>query len=399
MPHSEHTARKTLQICLVSSQLQPNVIPWLELKPDATLLLASEAVESEARQLLKIAHGSGLSAQRHPTAVPTDSYAGLREYFLDVATSLPRDCDISINLTGGTKLMTLAAADVLADEGYRFFYTDTQNQRIEFLNLSNTGSTQPHRVFSTPMKLDQMIACGMAEISTTGSKDPQDRQKLLARKSLTENFTRGAINNRHCMSDLNRRISMQVFTNNGQSLKQNTLKLNQTEERAFRNIFDNAQHSGAMQYSTDTATIHFRDAEEARWLNGLWLEEFVWWQMQAAELQHYEQGVQLQWELPNYRAKQALANEIDVIAAQNNRLCIVECKTGKLEEEGKQDILHKLTSVTTQLAGPFGIALLASLHAPSDSLADRAHHSNVAIVCGQHLLNIKRIFTDWKELH
>ena len=101
----------TLHICLVSNQLQPSVIAWRELKPERTLLLASGKVEAEAMQLMQIARDMGLKAERYAEAIPTDSYAHLREYFLELATELPTDTDIFVNLTGGCLLYTSDAAD------------------------------------------------------------------------------------------------------------------------------------------------------------------------------------------------------------------------------------------------------------------------------------------------
>ena len=391
--------RNTLHICLVSRQLQPNVIPWLELKPERTLLLASDSVDAEATQLLKIARDLGLKAERYPDVVPTDSYAHLRDFFLDLATELPTETDIYVNLTGGTKLMTLAAADVLADEGYQFFYTDTNNRQIEFLNLNNASNTPPPQAFSGSLDIKQLISCGVASIRSTGTTDPQRKQQLLDRKRLIDGFTRVAVNNASSISKLNGQIAKHILSENGQILRQPNLRLDQKQENVFRAVFTDAHNSNLMQYDSDTATVHLRSAEEARWLHGIWLEEFVWWQMRATGLKQYDTGVELQWRLPDHKARQLPANEIDAIAAYDNRLCIVECKTAKLEHVGKQDVIHKLSRLSSQLSGPFGKAMLVSLHAPSDSFADRARHSNVTIVCGQQLLNVKQTFSDWMHHH
>ena len=385
----------TLHICLVSNQLQPSVIAWRELKPERTLLLASGKVEAEAMQLMQIARDMGLKAERYAEAIPTDSYAHLREYFLELATELPTDTDIFVNLTGGTKLMTLAAADVLADEGYQFFYTDTDNRQIEFLNLDGTGSTLPPRAFSAPLDSKQLISCGMASIRHTGTTDPRHKQRLIDKKTLIENFARTAINNVSSISKLNWYMAKHILTENGQALKQSSLQLDQTLENAFRKVLTDANDSNLLHYNVDTATVHFRSVDDARWLHGLWLEEFVWWQMRNAGLKHYDTGVELQWQMPDHKARQLPANEIDAIASHDNRLCIVECKTGKLEHEGRQDVIHKLSRLSAQLAGPFGKAILVSLHVPGSSIADRARHSNIAIVCGQQLLNLKQSFRDW----
>ena len=291
--------------------------------------------------------------------------------------------------------MTLAAADILADEGYQFFYTDTDNRKIEFLNLNGAAGIKPPWAFSTSLDCKQLISCGMARVRATGTTDPQHRQRLLDRKPMIEGFTRTAINNASSISELNRQMNKYILTENGQALRQSRLQLDQTLEQAFRTVLTDADDSNLLRYDADTATIHFSSAEEARWLHGVWLEEFVWWQMRGAGLKQYDTGVELQWQMPNHKAKELPANEIDVIAAHGNRLCIVECKTGKLEHEGRQDLIHKLSRLSSQLAGPFGKAMLVSLHPPGRGIADRARHSNITIVCGQQLLNLQQSFRDW----
>lgn len=385
---------ETVHICLVSRQLQPNVIPWIELQPDRVLLLVSKEFNAEAEQLKKIAHDLQIKAAiyRHP--IPAADYRILREYFLELATELAPDAAFCINLTGGTKLMALAAAEVLAGEGYQFIYTDTQNRQIEYLNLNrDTAALDPH-LFNESMKITELMACGMARVINTGTSDDKRRQQLIEREDFTEQFTRVALKNRKAVGTLNWKIGDSVLSSDGRTLKSTTLHLDSELEHAFSKVLNVANSQNLIQFDAGSAILHFRTVEEARWLNGVWLEEYVWLQLRAAGLKQYDTSVELQWLLPENSSK-APANELDVIAAFDNKLWIIECKSGKLRSAEKQAVFHKLSQLSSQLAGPFGGAILASLHAPDANIASRATHSNVEIIHGQELLQLKSKFTEW----
>ena len=158
-------------LCLVSNQPVPSLTPLIDPKlgiTHATLVAAPD--RKQHAEWLKIAlalHGiaSNLILLRDGYHLPR-----LREDFTAIAARFPTGA--TVNLTGGTKLMTLAAWDAFMRPQDRLYYVHIGHDRIDWLHPAGQA-TQP---ISDRVKLEVYLAAYGLELLPPG---PQ-RQAIAA---------------------------------------------------------------------------------------------------------------------------------------------------------------------------------------------------------------------------
>jgi hypothetical protein len=130
-----------------------------------------------------------------------------------------------------------------------------------------------------------------------------------------------------------------------------------------------------------------------RYLNGFWLEEYVWLVAQDSSLDDVQVGVKVEWQFP--QPSTAPHNEFDMLAVYRNRLLVVECKTS-FSSNIKQDIITKLDSLGRNAGGLFGHTLLCSAQSLDDAVKNRALAQKVAVIDGNKLPSLRQTIMAWK---
>ena len=140
MPETFSRTTPQVHVCLVSDQAAPNLLPALDpsLKPREVVLLVSGKMQARAEALATVLHEAGVAT----TAVALNDehdYARLETAMLEVATE--RDGQsIALNVTGGTKLMALAAQAVAVAAHWAVFYVDADTDEVIWLAPPRTVS-------------------------------------------------------------------------------------------------------------------------------------------------------------------------------------------------------------------------------------------------------------------
>ena len=129
-------------IQLVSEQTLQNLLPALALRPGRIIQVKSSdpRFQETPRHFVDACKVAGLAATEFPSAqtIPHDS-PDIQETMqcLDAIVARYGKADLALNLTGGTKLMSIGAYRVAAGHGIPSLYTDTRNRR-EFVD-AKTG--------------------------------------------------------------------------------------------------------------------------------------------------------------------------------------------------------------------------------------------------------------------
>ena len=129
-------------IQLVSEQTLQNLLPALALRPGRIIQVKSSDPRflQTPRHFVDACKVAGLDATDFPLAetIPHDS-PDIQETMQCLEAIIARygKADLALNLTGGTKLMSIGAYRVAAAHGIPSLYTDTQNRR-EFVD-AQTG--------------------------------------------------------------------------------------------------------------------------------------------------------------------------------------------------------------------------------------------------------------------
>ena len=140
-------------LCLVSNQPVPSLTPLIDPKlgvTHATLVAAPDRkLHAEWLKTALVRHGIGseLILLRDGYHLPR-----LREDFAAIAARFPTGA--TVNLTGGTKLMTLAAWDAFTRPQDRLYYVHIGHDRIDWLHPAG----QAAHPISDRVKLDVYLA-------------------------------------------------------------------------------------------------------------------------------------------------------------------------------------------------------------------------------------------------
>jgi hypothetical protein len=150
-------------LCLVSNQPVPSLTPLIDPKlglTHATLIVAPDRVmHAQWLQTALAHHGikTCLSLLR-------DGYSlsNLRNDFTSIAAHYPAGA--TVNLTGGTKLMTLAAWEAFSRPQDRLYYVHIGHDRIDWLHPIG----QPSHLIADRVKLDVYLIAHGLELLGTG---------------------------------------------------------------------------------------------------------------------------------------------------------------------------------------------------------------------------------------
>ena len=141
-----------IQIMLVSEQAAPNLLAALDprMKPKEAVLLVSQKMMSRADALQSVLQEAGIKTSR--IALPDEhNLATLENTLMDVASQREGQ-SIALNLTGGTKLMALAAQTVAQLAQWPVFYVDVDTDQIIWLD-----KTQPAQALTQQLRINHYL--------------------------------------------------------------------------------------------------------------------------------------------------------------------------------------------------------------------------------------------------
>lgn len=256
--------------------------------------------------------------------------------------------NIILNLTGGTKIMSLSAHAFFTE-----YYPDkteevynTQNHKINF--LLNTEKDEKN--YSRELTLKEYLTCyGLEYKESTLSNIPYDTAKKLF----------------HLFTDFDNidqyKDIISYFRNNR---GKNKIKIEDDIKPFFEKI----------EYKPD----EYLSKEEIKYFSGDWFEEYIYYSIKDElnlDDEQIKTGVTVKVTLNNsdyaIRLKETLLkltgkedpdvnknyvnNEIDVMFVYKNKLYIVECKTNIFIDGTKKDILNETIYKSDSIKTRFGL--------------------------------------------
>lgn len=154
--------------------------------------------------------------------------------------------------------------------------------------------------------------------------------------------------------------------------------------------------AGLLTFSGDQ--LQFADERSRAFVNGVWLEEFVFSEInklrnKLPEIQDVARSVEVQWNF----GKSKVSNELDVVFLANNQLYIIECKTRNFSEQPKNstNTLYKLDALVTKIGGQTAKGMVASYGQFNDYNKERAALMDLKLCEGENLLEVGLYVTDW----
>lgn len=135
----------TTHLCLVSAQTTPNLLPVLDetWRPKKVVLACSAPMQHAALALRSAIQAKAAGMVVETLDLPNAyDYTALSDTFLSYLAE-HADENIALNVTGGTKLMAVAAQEVFRSAGKPVFYVNVETDSV--LVIGDQATSQPLR--------------------------------------------------------------------------------------------------------------------------------------------------------------------------------------------------------------------------------------------------------------
>lgn len=381
----------TTHLCLVSAQATPNLLPLLDeaWRPSRVVLACSAQMKDAAQALRAVIQtkGGGITIEMLHLQDAYD-YDKLTDDFLNYL-SVHENEDVALNVTGGTKLMAVAAQEVFSKLGKAVFYVNVETDEI--LTLGQKSSSQPLR---TKLKVHEMLTAHGYTVTTQVAPQTSGALRDLTARLIDHVASAGrALGTFNALARIARDHYLRV-----------ELNPNQQDSRALNDIVALFEEAGLLK--TQGNTLVFKNEEARFFANGGWLEAHVFEVLQSLRSQHdglsdVALGVRVGFAGSAGRNQNNDKNEIDVAFLYRNTLHLIECKTANLAQVGTgednkaTEALYKMESLL-KLGGLRTKGMVVDYRgefAKSEANQKRAKEAHIAIVSGSKLKDLRGAIT------
>ncbi|SQH97114.1 Card1-like endonuclease domain-containing protein [Haemophilus haemolyticus] len=372
-----------IHVCLVSAQAAPNLLPILdnEFKPKKAVFVVStkNEIKEKANALQQVFKQNRVDVEILELSNEFDFQSMEAELF-DLLSKYEKE-DIALNVTGGTKLMAIAAQNVFSGEK-PIFYINTDKEEIIFISKENDQYI-PSLKLHTKTLINTYLSS--YNVSILKNKDDFNFHKLGV---FTERFAMKPANYKYIISQLNS-LSLNADNKN--------LEANFSDySYDLKLILEDLSDAGLIEIKGDI--VDFKNEATRSFLNGNWLEYFTY--KQASSIPDV---IDVDWNVEVVNSKYeknkiGVNNELDVVFMARNKCHIIECKTVNFEnEENKaklQGYLDKLKSLK-DYAGSLTKVCLVSFYPIPDTTKSRAEKDNIEIIDDYRIKNLKERIQNW----
>lgn len=370
-------------VCLVSAQATPNLTPALdeELKPRRMVLVTSPDMQHQAAALTAVVKRRGIAVERLDIADAYD-YAGIEDALLGWLAAHEGD-NVALNVTGGTKLMAMAAQSVFAGNGKPIFYVNAESDDVIFLGRRDLA----HRLDARVKLRDYLEAHGYRLAASPTRPDIRADLRNLADRLIDRVESAGG-----ALGQLN---WLAQEAKNG--LRSPPLTDGQRDSVALCAVIELFAEAKVLKSIDDR--LVFADEAARTFANGGWLEFHM--HRTLADLAPTEKitdhALNLEVVAPDGKTR----NELDAAFLHRNRLHIVETKASNLAVAGSSgdgkatEAIYKLETLL-KLGGLRTRAMLVDYRGKL-SAADkaRAAASHIRVVSGGQLKQVKGELRNW----
>jgi len=366
------------QILLVSAQAAPNLLAALDpdLKPRRAILLVSRKMTAPGQALHAVLTEAGVQAQIEALDDEHD-YQQLENTLLRLAEQYS-DEPIALNLTGGTKLMALAAQSVAQAYNWPSFYVDIDTDEVIWLGPENR-----RKPLASPLRLRHYLRSYGFTIEGGIEKPQLDAR----RQQLVQTLIRQIGSLEEPIAQLN------WIAQQAEDRRQLTAPLTdaQQDSRKLEALLRHFEDAGVLR--TEGKTLRFPSEADLAFTKGGWLEHYVYGALGSLGQSVRDKAANL-----TVTDQKGVRNELDVAFMARNRLFVVECKTARMDRERDakaNDTLFKLSEICRRVGGLGTRGLLASYRKLREPERKLAAAVGIRLVCGPELMRLDEQLRDW----
>ena len=333
--------RMNVLVILLSGQHIPNLLSVEAVKPDKIAYVETEDMKKSRAwsNLEKALEISNIKVEAESFQLKEEnSINAIKRIFTKIKDQFCDD-DITVNLTGGTKLMSIGAYDVFKDTSAQMIYKPFRYVN-EFVDLEKDCKVK----FKSDLSIRQFLRGYGYEISESDEEIENHLKdcSILFDLSLyiAENHNINAI--RGCISNLTR---INAGRNSGDLIIDISDGL-RTSDVTLKKFL--VGHLGMR--SLNEEILHGRLSRKVvRFLTGEWLEIFIWGLLDKFSMDLGFRNPLHSLTILKRNESGVTKNELDVVFLKGTKFCIVECKTGKQNaDEDASNVIYKLKSIMEQ---------------------------------------------------
>jgi len=325
-------------VLLVSAQAAANLLPALDpfIKPERAVLFVTGAMKERAANLAAALMEAGVKT-REVSLSDEHDFARTQAEFHAFASGMEGE-ELAINLTGGTKLMALAAFTVADAYGWRAFYLDLDTDEVVWLETGGELQTKRQRL-GQQLRLTSYLKGYGFHVEQLAKPQEQIRHRELLKALILgiEGLgpALGAVN---------------VLAKGAAGALQAKLPPENLRPQKFELLLDDFERANILSREGDA--VRFASEEDRHFANGGWLELHVYQTLSAV---HGEIGIRDKAVNLQLKDGSGVRNELDVAFLSKNRLFVIECKTARLDGAGgaekANDTLFKLSELARRVGG------------------------------------------------
>ncbi|WP_053991292.1 Card1-like endonuclease domain-containing protein [Mangrovimonas sp. TPBH4] len=365
---------KTVLVSLISNQTIPNLQFIKEKKADGYLFISTYKMEKEGitNWLLESSHLT--KEQYQIITVDAMSYDAISEALEQVTNDNEH---YIVNLTGGTKIMSLAVNDFFKNLSSEMYYLTGSNKYIKIF----PGRSKPILDLMSTITLEEYLTAYGFKVGrkSTPVKSLQETKRLLA-----------------------------YYLNDIVEQDYDVLNHIRTKYRSKKKGIKDLSTEPELIMLLDRLSFNsFKDntlsRDEVEYLTGEWLEEYVYLTLKEQE-QIQDHFIGMGWIIDKESEERLPSNEFDIMFIKNNSLHILECKTSIFTDlSQKRNIISQTIYKSDSLRNGFGlfantaILTLSDLNNPKlEDPLKRAKASKVAVAGRDKFINETKILDVFK---
>lgn len=348
---------RTCLVSLVSDQTIPNILVASHFRPDFLLFLSTAYMEAKGKTqaILETLRLLGMDYQgRYQTLIINEyDLIDLEQQFNRWQAEVSENYRFIVNLTGGTKMMSIAALDLFRDYDSEMVYVPISKN--EFITPFPKRRPRPPAPLTTRLTVEQYLCAYGLEIV--------NRSKLSQYRRLAEErqeISRFIFNAYQPLKPL-----LQWFSGQLRAFPQrqrekgidfcNSCDLSEPHQEELLSKLGFVREGAFIRKTLNK--------DEVKYLMGGWLEERLF--LALREVLPWQADIQLNVQIMDQRGNK---NELDVVFTLDNRLYLVECKSLEppAREGGFTDFLYKLGALRQQ----FGLTPTGLLATTASDILD-----------------------------
>lgn len=364
-------------VSLVSDQTIPNVEFINEHKNqiEKYIFISTEFMEKPTKERTNcIIRGSNITGIE--PLIITVKEDSISDIYKQLDAKINNNDDFVINLTGGTKMMSLAVFLYFKDITDQIYYKPIRSDMI----LSVKNDKKYKSVKSQITVFDYLSSYGV------NSKAKSEFQNSNITNKIFKSYLEGSIDFK----------ALEILRINYRS-KKDSYKIKSIEQTfdddlRIENLAE-FMHDLGFKNKTDDDSIITK--EEINFLTGGWYEEFTYNYIKeklGLDDEHIKLGVNLE------KSDYVLNNDLDVVFTFNNNLYVVECKTamsinGKISTSLFNETIYKASA----LRAKFGLNVknllftLSNMTHPNIDYIDRAKVMNIDLYERKFFLDLSKL--------